>query len=104
MLNKKHLMAHPYPHNLFFEIANEYGFCVIVIFMLLLLKTKFLAYNKLIRNKHHTSSLYPLLFYSFIFFVLNSIVSGDLLDARILFIIIAMIVSSEKLILLADEK
>ena len=103
-INKEHLMAHPYPHNLILELANEYGLFGISIFLLLMLQVFFLAYKKMLKYKNDSSSFYPLLFYAFIFLFLNSTVSGDLGDARMLFVVIAMIVIPKPLILPSDEK
>jgi len=58
----------------------------------------------MIEYKNNKSSFYTLLFYSLIFFFINSMVSGDLGDARMLFIIITMIVISNPLIIHSDER
>jgi O-antigen ligase len=101
--NSKYLMAHAYPHNLLFELTNEYGILAGLIFLLLMWQTFYLSYQKMKKYKHNKSSFYSLLFYSLIFFFINSMVSGDLGDARMLFIIIAMIVISSPLIKQSDE-
>jgi O-antigen ligase len=102
--NSKYLMAHAYPHNLIFELINEYGILAGLIFLLLMWQTFYLSYQKMIAYKNNKSSFYALLFYSLIFFFINSMVSGDLGDARMLFIIIAMIVISNPLIIQSDER
>ena len=101
--NSKYLMAHAYPHNLLFELINEYGVLAGLIFILLMWQIFYLSYQKMITYKNNKSSFYALLFYSLIFFFINSMVSGDLGDARMLFIIIAMIIISKPLIVQSDE-
>jgi len=101
--NSKYLMAHAYPHNLLFELINEYGILAGLIFLLLMWQTFYLSYQKMIAYKNNKSSFYALLFYSLIFFFINSMVSGDLGDARMLFVIVAMIVISNPLIIQSDE-
>ena len=101
--NSKYLMAHAYPHNLLFELTNEYGILAGLIFLLLMWRIFYLSYQKMKIYKHNQSSFYSLLFYSLIFFFINSMVSGDLGDARMLFVIVAMIVISNPLIIQSDE-
>ena len=101
--NSKYLMAHAYPHNLLFELTNEYGIFAGLIFLFLMCQSFYLSYQKMRIYKHNKSSFYSLLFYSLIFFFINSMVSGDLGDARMLFIIIAMIVICNPLIIQSDE-
>ena len=103
IINKHHLMIHPYPHNLFLELATEFGMPTLVLFILTLLYVIFLAYNKMIKHLKEKSSLYPALFYLLIFFSLCSMVSGDLGDARILFLIISMILIPKPLILCSND-
>jgi len=101
--NSKYLMAHAYPHNLLFELINEYGILAGLIFLLLMWQIFYLSYQKMIAYKNNKSSFYALLFYSLIFFFINSMVSGDLGDARMLFVIVAMIVINNPLIIQSDE-
>jgi hypothetical protein len=61
-----------------------------------------LSYHKMIEYKNDKTSLYPLLFYLFIYLFLNSLVSGMLNDSRLLFIIISFIIIHKPLII-ADE-
>ena len=100
--NSKHMIAHAYPHNVLFEVINEYGIIAGVIFFLLLWHIFYLSYSKMILYHKNKSSFYPLLFYSFIYLLINSMLSGDLGDARMLFIIIALIVIHKPLILSAN--
>ena len=101
--NSKYLMAHAYPHNLLFELTNEYGILAGLIFLLLMSQIFYLSYYKMKKYNNNSSSFYSLLFYSLIFFFINSMVSGDLGDARMLFIVISMIVISNPLIVQSDE-
>tara|TARA_B100001758_G_C18403714_1_gene610634 strand:- start:30 stop:1268 length:1239 start_codon:yes stop_codon:yes gene_type:complete len=101
--NSKYLMAHAYPHNLLFELTNEYGILAGLIFLLLMWQIFYLSYQKMKKYNNNSSSFYSLLFYSLIFFFINSMVSGDLGDARMLFIVISMIVISNPLIVQSDE-
>jgi hypothetical protein len=48
------------------------------------------------------ASLYPLLFYLFLFFFLNSLISGMLNDSRLLFVVISFILIHQPLII-TDE-
>ena len=52
----------------------------------------------MIKFKKDESSLYPLLFYLFLFYFFNSLVSGMLNDSRLLFVIISFIVIHKPLI------
>lgn len=94
-----HLMPLEYPHNLFLEVACEYGLHVLCILVLLFIFIIHLSYVKMIRYKDEYS-LYPLLFYLLIFLTLNSLVSGMLNDSRLLFIIISMLLINKPLIIL----
>lgn len=94
-----HLMPLEYPHNLFLEVACEYGLHVLFILVLLFIFIIHLSYVKMIKYKGE-NSLYPLLFYLLIFLSLNSLVSGMLNDSRLLFIIISMVLINKPLIIL----
>ena len=52
----------------------------------------------MINFSKNISSLYPLLFYSFIFFFVSTMLSGDLGDSRMFFIIISMLLINKPLI------
>ncbi len=97
-----HLMAHEYPHNLIFEIMNEYGVFVGVLFLLFVLHVSYSAYAKMKNNKH-VNSLYPFLFYLWIFLLLNAMLSGSLDDSRLLFITSCSILVNSPLTLKKDE-
>ena len=102
-LSPTHLMPLEYPHNLVLEVACEYGIQTVLLLLLLFLYVFHLSYHKMIKYKNDKTSFYPLLFYLFLFFFFNSLVSGMLNDSRLLFIIISMIVISNPLIKQSDE-
>lgn len=98
-----HLMPLEYPHNLFLEVACEYGIHAVLVMLFLFIYTFSLSYKKMIRFKSDKTSLYPLLFHLLIFFFLNSLVSGMLNDSRLLFVIIAFILIKNPLIKSVNE-
>jgi len=93
-----HMMPLEYPHNLLLEVACEYGIQTLLLLLLLLLFVLNLSYKKMIKFQNDKTSLYPLLFYLFLFFFLNSLVSGMLNDSRLLFVIISFIIIPKPLI------
>ena len=93
-----HLMPLEYPHNLFLEIACEYGIHSLFVLLLLLLYVFFLSYTRMKTHRKDESSLYPLLFYLILFLFLNSMVSGMLNDSRLLFIVISFVLIHKPLI------
>ena len=97
-----HLMAHEYPHNLIFEIMNEYGVFAGILFLLFILHVSYSAYAKM-KNNTHVNSLYPFLFYLWIFLLLNAMLSGSLDDSRLLFITSCAILVNRPLALEKDE-
>ena len=92
-------MAHEYPHNLIFEIFNEYGIIAGLLFMFYILQITILGFAKMINNKKNRTSLYPFLFYLWVFLLLNAMLSGSLDDGRFLFIISCCFISNQNLIL-----
>ena len=98
-LDPTHLMAHEYPHNLIFEIFNEYGVIAGLIFILYILQITILGFAKMINNKKNRTSLYPFLFYLWVFLLLNAMLSGSLDDGRFLFIISCCFITNQNLIL-----
>ena len=98
-----HLIKLEYPHNLFFEVGNEYGIFVLLILIFTLLYVASMSYKKMVKYREHTT-LYPVLFYLFIFFFLNSLVSGMINDSRILFVIMSMILITKPLIIAENKK
>jgi O-antigen ligase len=97
-----HLMPLEYPHNLLLEVACEYGLQTVLLLLLLLIYALHLSYHKMMQYRSDTTSLYPLLFYLFLFLFLNSLISGMLNDSRLLFIIISFIIIHKPLII-TDE-
>ena len=93
-----HLIASEYPHNLILEVACEYGLQTAFVLLLLLLYVFYLSYYKMIKYTSEVDSLYPLLFYLFLFLFLNSLVSGMLNDSRLLFVIMSFIIINKPLI------
>jgi len=98
-----HMMPLEYPHNLLLEVACEYGIQTLLLLLLLLLFVLNLSYKKMIKFQNDKTSLYPLLFYLFLFFFLNSLVSGMLNDSRLLFVIISFIIIPKPLIYSENE-
>lgn len=92
-----HLMPLEYPHNLFLEVACEYGIHCLFILLTLLLYVFFLSYTKMKNHRQNKLSLYPLLFYLSIFLFINSMVSGMLNDARLLFIVMSFVLIHQPL-------
>jgi O-antigen ligase len=93
-----HLMPLEYPHNLLLEVACEYGIQTLLLMLLLFIYVFHLSYNKMIKYRKDSTSLYPLLFYLFLFLFLNSLVSGMLNDSRLLFVVISFIIIHKPLI------
>ena len=92
-------MAHEYPHNLVFEIFNEYGIIAGLIFLLYIIRITIMGFAKMINNSKNSTSLYPFLFYLWIFLLLNAMLSGSLDDGRFLFIVSCCFLTSQNLIL-----
>ena len=97
-LSPTHLMPLEYPHNLVLEVACEYGIQTVLVLLLLFLYVFHLSYHKMIKYKNDKTSFYPLLFYLFLFFFFNSLVSGMLNDSRLLFVVISCIIIHKPLI------
>ena len=102
-ISPTHMMPLEYPHNLLLEVACEYGIQTLLLLLLLLLFVLNLSYKKMIKFQNEKTSLYPLLFYLFLFFFLNSLVSGMLNDSRLLFVIISFIIIPKPLIYSENE-
>ena len=97
-IRPNHLMPLEYPHNLFLEVACEYGLHSLIILIILFLYVFYLSYNKMQKYIKDKTSLYPLLFYLLLFLFFNSMVSGMLNDSRLLFIVISFIIIHKPLI------
>ena len=97
-LNSSNLMPLEYPHNIFLEISADYGIFAGVLLIIFFLHIFYLSFNKMILYIRDPTSLYPLLFYLLDFFFLNSLISGDINDSRLLFIIVSFILIHKPLI------
>ncbi|MBT3418313.1 MAG: O-antigen ligase family protein [Flavobacteriales bacterium] len=75
-----------YPHNLLLEILCEMGFVTSIIFILYVV---FILLNTIIKLKNNVGL--NILFYTFAFLLLNSMISGDLSDARLLFVVLSLL-------------
>ena len=58
----------------------------------------------MIQYRRDKTSLYPLLFFLFLFLFFNCLVSGMLNDSRLLFIVISLIIAHRPFIALQDNK
>ena len=94
--NPRHLIKHEYPHNIFLEIAAEYGLISVLLFILIIINTIYLGLKK-IKITDSIFSLYPMFFYLFLFYFINSMVSGMIIDARILFIVSGLILCGKEI-------
>ncbi|MGY8987290.1 MAG: O-antigen ligase family protein [Flavobacteriales bacterium] len=75
-----------YPHNLLLEILCEMGFVTSIIFILYVV---FVLLKTIIKLKNNVGL--NILFYIFAFLLLNSMISGDLSDARLLFVVLSLL-------------
>ena len=91
------LLKHQYPHNLVLEVFAELGLIGGILLLLLLLKSLYLTYFRMITTSN-ANEIYSLLFYLQIFLFINSCFSGNLNDARLLFVVIAISLTKEPLI------
>ena len=87
----KHLLKHQYPHNLILEIFVELGLVTGILFLIVLIKLIFFSYNRMQKYNSLQNTFFPLLFYLQFYLILNSFFSGSLVDSRLLFVIMAMI-------------
>lgn len=92
-----HLLKHQYPHNLVLEVFAELGLIGGVLLLLLLLKSLYFTYLRMI-TVSNGYEIYSLLFYLQIFLFVNSCFSGNLNDARFLFVVIALSLTKEPII------
>ena len=92
------LMPLEYPHNLFLEVACEYGIHSLIILILLFIYIFYLSYNKMLSYNKNKSSLYPFLFYLLFFLSINSLISGMLNDSRLLFIVMSFLLINKPLV------
>jgi len=83
-----------YSHNLFLEIFTEFGIFSGVLFFIYILCSIINSYKLNIKNRNNDYG--NLLFYTFAFLLLNSMISGDLNDARLLLVFIPLMSIKEK--------
>ena len=81
-----------YSHNLFFEIATEFGIISFFFFLIYLLHSIYLSFKLNQKNKLQAGNM---MFYIFVFLFLNSLISGDLNDSRLLFIFLPLMLVKE---------
>lgn len=97
MVNKQqpeHLIRHEYPHNIFLEIFSEYGLLTGIVFFLLIARVLYKG-NRMSYNKDKLEHI--MLYYMFLFYFLNAMVSGMLVDSRFMFLLIGLIICNKKL-------
>lgn len=87
-----------YPHNIILEITAELGVLGLIIFLLIIAVGLLRFFNYFNKNFYSTS-----VFALFVFFLINSMVSGDLNDNRFLFFSIALL-SLSGIFFKTDEK
>lgn len=102
-IDTQNLMPLEYSHNIFLEVLNEYGIIVALILFMLFIYIFHLSYMSMNKYLYNESSLYTLLFYLLTYFFLNSLISGDINDTRILFVIISFILIKTPLINKIDK-
>jgi len=76
-----------YPHNLFFEIATEFGVISLLLFLIYLFQSIYLSFKINVLNRFQSGNM---MFYTFVFLFLNSMISGDLNDARLFLVFIPL--------------
>lgn len=80
-----------YPHNIFLEIVAELGVQGLLVFSLILMASLFIYIKSPNKKNFYSVSIIAL----FVFFFLNSMVSGDLNDNRFLFFSISLLYLSD---------
>jgi len=82
-----------YPHNIFLELLNESGIVVFLLFIILLVSlldsSLFLFYFE---EKYN---FIRLIFILFVFLFLNAMVSGDIVDNRLMFVMMSLFLREE---------
>jgi len=97
-LDPQYLMPLEYSHNIILEVLNEYGILIALMLVILFIYVFYSSYVLMRKYQANNTSLYPLLFYMLIFFFLNCLISGDLNDTRLLFVLISFILIQKPLI------
>jgi hypothetical protein len=77
-----------YSHNIFFELMNESGIVVLLLFVILLI-TILDSSLLLLSLQDHYFRLFLILF---VYLFINALVSGDIVDNRLMFVILALFI------------
>ncbi len=81
-----------YPHNIFLEISSELGFLGLFSFLFMILKTILIAFSNIKTSKTKNDFYLSLgLLMTLFFMLINSSISGDINDNRLLFVILGLI-------------
>ena len=97
-IDTQNLMPLEYSHNIFLEVLNEYGIILALVILMLFIYVFHLSYMLMNKYYYNESSLYTLIFYALFYFFLNSLISGDINDTRLLFVVISFILIKTPLI------
>ena len=92
--NKFSDLSHPdkeYAHNIFFELINESGVVVLLLFVILLISILDSSLFLLFYQENYY--FLRLTFILFVYLFINSLVSGDIVDNRLMFIMLALFMS-----------
>ena len=91
--NKFSDLSHPekeYAHNIFLELMNESGIIVLVLFIILLITILDSSLFLLFFQENYYFSRLTLILFVYLF--MNALVSGDLVDNRLMFIMLAFFI------------
>ena len=82
-----------YPHNIFLELVNESGIIVLLIFIILLIT----IFDDSLLLLFYEDRYYfiRLTFILFVYLFINSLVSGDIIDNRLMFIMLALFIKEQ---------
>ena len=80
-----------YAHNIVLELANESGIIVAIVFLILIFSVLSSAFNNF--QLVSSSSYLTLFFILFMYMLINTFISGDLMDSRFLFIFLSFFLS-----------
>jgi len=103
--NKFSDLSHPdkeYAHNIFLELVNESGLVVLLLFVLLLISILDSSLFLLFYQENYY--FVRLNFILFVYLFINALVSGDIVDNRLMFIMLALFISERlRLQKISDE-
>ena len=91
--NKFSDLSHPdkeYAHNIFLELLNESGIVILLMFVVLLITI--LDSSLFLFFFHENYYFSRLIFILFAYFFINALVSGDIVDNRLMFIMLALFI------------